>query len=86
MALQKSFTTAHGFTAEEAYARITTFSGDKDTISVNVEVHKDVQARTEHKQPISVFVISLALPFGASMTEMYVALMEDSNFIDSQSC
>ena len=86
MALTKSFTTAHGFTAADAYARITRFSGNKDTLQVDVEVHKDSQARTDLKHPIETFNISLALAEGATMAQMYTALKQDSNFIDAVDC
>jgi hypothetical protein len=86
MALQKSFTTAHGFTTESAYARITSFSGNKDTIQVLVEVHKDAQARTDEKQPIETFSISLPLAHGATMEQMYTALKLDSNFTNAIDC
>lgn len=86
MALTKSFTTKQGFTAENAYARITNFNGNKDTIQVNVEVHKDAQARTDEKQPIETFSISLPLALGATMQQMYGALKLDSNFIDATDC
>ena len=86
MALQKHFTTPQGFTASAAYARITSFSGNKETIAVNVEVHKDAQARTDNLQPISYFNISLALAEGATMAQMYAALKLDSNFTDAVDC
>jgi hypothetical protein len=86
MALQKHFTTAHGFTASAAYARITSFSGNKHTIQVNVDVHKDAQARTDEKQPIEQFSISLPLALGATMEQMYTALKLDSNFTDAIDC
>ena len=81
MAISKSVTTAQGFTAPSAYARIVTFIGNKDTIQVNVEIHKDAQARTDELQPIESFSISLNLPLGATKTQMYDALKQDSNFI-----
>ena len=86
MALQKHFTTPQGFTASAAYARITTFNGNKETIAVNVEVHKDLQARIDGKQPIEYFNISLALAEGATMQQMYTALKLDSNFLDAVDC
>jgi len=86
MALTKSFTTAHGFVAPSAYARITNFNGNRETIAVNVEVHKDSQARTDQKQPIESFNISLALAEGATMQQMYNALKLDSNFTDATDC
>lgn len=86
MALQLSKTTSHGFTAENAYARIVNFSGNKDSIQVNVEVHKDEQARLDMKQPIEFYSISLALSNGATMQQMYDALKLDSNFIGAIDC
>ena len=86
MALTKSFTTAHGFTAQDAYARITNFNGNKDAIAVNVEVHKCAQSRTDNLQPIEQFNISLALSEGATMSQMYTALKLDSNFTDAVDC
>jgi len=86
MALTKSFTTPQGFTAANAYARITSFNGNKDTIQVNVEVHKDADARTNQLQPIEYFNISLPLALGATMEQMYEALKQDSNFIDATDC
>ena len=86
MALQKHFTTIHGFDAPAAYTRITSFNGNKDIIQVYVEVHKDAQARTDAKQPIAQFSISLPLALGATMEQMYEALKQDSNFIDATDC
>ena len=80
MAITKSITTAQGFTAPNAYARIVTFIGNKDTIQVNVEIHRDVIARTDELQPIESFSISLNLAYGATMEQMYDALKLDSNF------
>jgi hypothetical protein len=80
MALQLQLTTAQGFTASTAYARITSFSGNKYTIQVNVEVHKDYQARTDNLQTIATYSISLPTADGASMQQMYNALKLDSNF------
>lgn len=86
MALQKQFTTVHGFDAPEAYARITNFNGTKESIMVNVEVHKDADARLAAMQPIEVFNISLPLAEGATMQEMYDALKLDSNFEGAIDC
>lgn len=86
MALQLSITTEHGFTASAAYARITNFNGNKDAIAVNVEVHKDSQARTDEKQPIANHYISLPLTYGATMAQMYTALKDDSNFTGAVDC
>lgn len=86
MALTKSFTTPQGFTAPSAYARIISFNGNKDTIQVNVEVHRDAQARTDQLQPIEQFSISLPLALGATMEQMYTALKLDSNFTDATDC
>jgi len=80
MAITKSFTTLQGFTAPDAYARIVTYVGNKDTISVNVVVHKDAQARLDGLQSIADYGIILTLPNGATMTQMYDALKQDSNF------
>lgn len=86
MALQLSTTTPQGFTASAAYARITSFNGNKDTIMVNVEVHKDHQARTDNLQPITSYTICLVLPMGATMEQMYTALKLDSNFTGAVDC
>lgn len=86
MALQLQLTTPQGFTASAAYARITRFDGTKDTIRVGVEVHKDAQARTDAKQPIEQYSISLPLALGATMNQMYASLKQDSNFINSVDC
>lgn len=86
MALQLQLTTPQGFTASAAYARITHFSGNKDTLQVNVEVHKDAQARSDGKQPIAQYSISLPLALGATMNQMYASLKLDSNFINSVDC
>ena len=86
MAITKSFTTAHGFTAPNAYARITDFVGNKSSIRVNVTLHKCAQSRTDNLQPIEQFSISLALSEGATMAQMYQALKLDSNFTDATDC
>lgn len=81
MALQMEITTGQGFTAYSAYARIKTFNGDKDTIMVDVEVHKDSQSKIDQKQPIGSYNICLPLALGATMAQMYVALKLNSNFV-----
>lgn len=86
MALQLHIETSQGFTASTAYARITSFSGNKECISVNVEVHKDAQARIDEKQPIAQHYISLPLTEGATMAQMYAALKQDSNFTNAIDC
>ena len=86
MAITKSFITSQGFTAPNAYAHIISFNGIKDSIQVNVEVHKDLEARTNALDPIASYSISLALTNGASMQQMYDALKLDSNFTDAQDC
>lgn len=86
MALQLNLETQQGFTASTAYARITNFNGNKDTIGVQVTVHKDAQARTDEKQPIANHYISLPLQYGATMAQMYEALKLDSNFVNSVDC
>lgn len=86
MAITKSFTTPMGFTADTAYARISSFNGNKDNIMVNVEVHKDAQARLDNLVPITGYSISLPLADGATMQQMYDALKLDSNFIGATDC
>ena len=86
MALTKSFTTPQGFTASNAYARILTFSGNKDFLAVVIEVHKDLQARLDALAPITMFNISLPLAEGATMEQMYTALKLDGNFTDAVDC
>ncbi len=86
MALQKEFTTAQGFHAPSAYARITHFSGTKDVLQVNVEVHKDLAARELELQPIAQYTLSLPLTHGATMSDMYAAIKLDSNFLDATDC
>lgn len=86
MALTKQFTTPHGFTTENAYARIKNFNGTKDSIMVDVEVHKDEAARIAELQPIAQFSVSLPLTNGSSMEDMYEQLKLDSNFENAQDC
>lgn len=83
MAITKSFTTLQGFTAPVAYARIITYVGNKDTIQVNVQVHKDSQARLDGLQPIADYNISLELQNGATMEQMYNALKLQEPFINA---
>jgi hypothetical protein len=86
MALQLHFETAQGFIASAAYARIILFTGNKDSIMATVEVHKDAQARLDCKESLMCKNISLALPYGASMAQMYEALKLDSNFTNAVDC
>jgi hypothetical protein len=86
MALTKAFTTPQGFSANNAYARIKHFNGTKNSIMVDVEVHKDEAARTAEMQPIANFTLSLDLQNGATMLQMYEAVKLDSNFEGAQDC
>ena len=84
MALQINFNTQYGVTAPEAYARIERFRGDKNQISVEIQVFFDAAAR-ETAQPIGGIYTELDLENGATMTEMYDALKllpEFTNSID----
>lgn len=74
MALQKEFTTEYGFLAPAAYVRIITFNGDKTVIMVNIEVHKDSEARFNGLKPIATFSTGLSLTYGATIQQMYDAL------------
>lgn len=80
MALQLSYETAQGFTAPVAYARISYFSGTKETISLNVSIYKDAQARLDGRPSIGEVNVSFPLVDGAGMNDMYTALKSDVNF------
>jgi hypothetical protein len=86
MALQLEYTTAQGFYCSAAYARIRSFSGDKNFTQLTVELHKDVAARANELQPITTFSISLPIADGGNLTQMYTALKSDSNFTNAVDC
>ena len=85
MALQISYQSAMGFTAPTAYAHITSYSGNKNTIQCNVDVFYDA-ATKDTSIPIGSLVISLPLADGATMEQMYQALKQDGNFTGAIDC
>ena len=84
MALQISYQSAMGFTAPTAYAHITSYSGNKNTIQCNIDVYYD--ATKLDNAPIGSLVISLPLADGATMEAMYNALKQDGNFTGAIDC
>jgi hypothetical protein len=74
MALQFEYTTNMGITATEAYVKINSFSGNKDDIEVHLSIYYNNAARLTNKSPIGGLFMSLDLPNGGTMTQMYSAL------------
>lgn len=80
MALQSSFTAPQGFTAPEAYTRITTFMGSKMGIRATYEVHYDKASRDAGKQPIAIEITQLNIANGATLQQMYDVIKLNSKF------
>ena len=86
MALQISYQSAFGFMSPSAYAHITSYSGNKNTIQCNVDVWYGVSTYTNGDAPIGSYSISLPLVDGATMAQMYDALKLDGNFANAIDC
>jgi hypothetical protein len=72
MALQIVFETQMGFIAEQAYAKISSYRGNKLDLQVNVLVYKDINSTD--KQELTTLQKDLHISNGATMQEMYNAL------------
>ena len=84
MALRIQYQSVMGFTAPTAYAHITSYSGNKSSIQCNIDIWYDFTKVND--APIGSISISLALPDGATMAQMYDALKLDGNFINAIDC
>ena len=83
MALQITYQTQMGFIATEAYVRIVSFSGDKDTIIANTVMYFNKASREAGADSIGNLTVFLPLQYGATMQEMYEALKLQEPFINA---
>ena len=72
MALQISYKTQMGFTAEQAYARITSYRGNKLDLQVNVTIYNNIDSANDRE--LTIEQKDLHLQYGATMEQMYDAL------------
>lgn len=74
MALQSAYQSQMGFIANEAYIRITSFSGDKNYMVCNIEFYYNRVAKDTGSGNIGYKTLILELANGATMQQMYDAL------------
>jgi len=74
MALQVIYQSNMGFVANEAYARIVSFTGDKSAVHVIVRMYFNEQAKLSDQENIGSVSITLPIENGATMQQMYDAL------------
>jgi len=74
MALQQSTTTSQGLTASSAYIKIVDYHGDKDILSVSVEVFFDEQARIDGKRPLEHLMFETSTPTTDLLPALYAYL------------
>ena len=83
MALQFTYQTTMGFTAESAYAHIVSFSGNKSAIRTDIMIFISKEARDNNDNQIGFVTAELALQYGATMQDMYDALKLQEPFINA---
>lgn len=81
MALQIQFTTTSDISLPTAYMHITSFTGNKSTINVQLSIWKDKTAYTSNKQQVATLTARLDLTDGATFEQMYNALKLQEQFI-----
>lgn len=74
MALQFTYKTKMGFIADEAYAHISSYRGNKLNISIDIMVFNNRDAKDNSLTPIDFINYELYLLDGATMQQMYDAL------------
>ena len=71
MAIQASIETNYGFTSLEAYAKINSFSGNKDLLFFDVFVYMSADARTADKPFLAQKSYELPYVDGMSISSLY---------------
>ena len=81
MALSLNTTTPFGLTLTGAYAKVTTFSGDKTNLDITVAWYVNKAARDENKRPINVQRLQVPTPTdGGTVAGIYTYLKTQPEF------
>jgi hypothetical protein len=87
MALKISIPTSSvGFAFEDAYAKITHISGNKDAINFIVFVYADENARRIDAKEVAQHIFTCETPTNNFMQTLYENLKNQVGFEDAQDC
>lgn len=71
MAIQKTVLTEYGFTQLDAYIKVSRYMGDKEEITLMVDIFVSQDTRNSRSQPLETKVYTMPYVDGMSISSLY---------------